>query len=977
MERQNQRRLAGFDEQETADAVGRTRPGARKSPSPPAGDHADIEPPSAAAPKSTPPPDLTGRSVYVVDAHSLIYQVFHALPEMSSPTGQPVGAVHGFMRDILTLLARNPDYLFCAFDFSGVTFRHSMYDQYKVARESMPLDLRPQMQSIRRLLEALSIPILEVPNFEADDILATLAAQTESAGGECFLVTGDKDCRQLITQRVKIYNIRKNLFFDTEALQQEWGIRPDQVVDFQAMVGDSIDNIPGIPLIGPKLARDLLQKYGTLDNILDHAGEISGTKRRENLLAARNQALLSRDLVRLDPQTPVAVDWDAGRVGGIDHPQVQQLCREFGFRRLAEDFSKLTVAAEHSEWSASYQAVLSLSDLDRVVTELGQARRFALATYIDDHNPRWSQITGLALACCEGQGYYVPITAGHAEPGGAAGTAPTALPLDEVLERLRPLLEDPSCEKIGHNLQFDMVVLRSAGVALRGAMLDTTVADYLLNPGERNHGVDELAQRYLNHTSTRLANLLGTGKQQKRLHEIPVEQAAQYTAEAADIAWRATDLLRKRLAAEGLDKLFHQVEMPLLEVLAELQYNGIRLDTDLLKQLGERLGERMEELEQEIYELAGEIFKIDSRLQLASVLFNRLGLPVLKKTKTGPSTDAEVLADLAKNHPLPAKILEYRHNAKLKSTYVDALPLLVNPRTGRVHTSFKQDVAATGRLSSQDPNLQNIPVRSDEGRQIRAAFLPAADDWVLLAADYSQIELRVLAHFSGDAALQRAFQQDQDIHALVAGEIHGVPMEQVTAEMRRRAKTINFGVIYGLSPFGLAKALQIDTGEAATFIDAYFQRYVGVSEFIEDTLEECRKAGYVSTILGRRRAVQGVRDAGRRVDSRQRNLPERIAVNTVIQGSAADLIKLAMIDLRRQMQQEDLQARMLLQIHDELIFEVPANEISRLASLVTERMTQVGPLAVPLKVDLKTGKNWAECEPWDGDDPPLLGAGDA
>lgn len=917
----------------------------------------DVEP---ARPEQ--PAQISTRSadqvVYVVDAYALIFQVFHALPEMTGPAGQPVGAVHGFIRDIVDLLEnKSPDYLLCAFDPPGGTFRDERYAEYKADRDEMPEDLQPQIPNIRRMLEAMGVPCLERPGYEADDVLATVAREAQQEGMQCYVVTSDKDCRQLITDRVKIYNIRKDSIFDASELMKVWGIRPDQVVDFQSLVGDKVDNVPGVPLIGPKIAAELLQKYDTLDQVLDHAEEVSGKKRRENLMNGRESAMLSRDLVRLVDDVPVAIDWDAGRVTEVDHELVQALCQEFGFRRLAERLEGLAATAKPVTVQADYRTVATLDEFNDLVQQLSQQSQVSIDTETTSTLPRFAEIVGYSFAWQEGLAYYVPVRAPEGDPQ-----------LDPAIVRdaLRPVLENPGIRKIGQNLKYDMVVLRSAGIQLRGVACDTMVADYLIDPGERNHSLDDLAKRYLGHTTIKISELIGKGKKQKRMDEVPVAQVAPYAAEDADVPLRLTPVLESRLDEEGLAGLYRDLEVPLIDVLAEMEFNGIKVDVNRLGELGQRFGERMASLEQEIHALAGGPFNIDSRKQLSRVLFEDLDLPVVKKTKTGPSTDAEVLGELAKQHELPAKIIQYRQYAKLNSTYVDSLAGLVHPQTGRVHTSFKQDVAATGRLSSKDPNLQNIPVRTEDGREIRSAFLPGEDGWKLLAADYSQIELRVLAHFSGDVTLREAFAEDRDIHALVASEVHGVPLEEVTRDMRRGAKAVNFGVIYGQSPFGLAKALDIDKEQAAGFIDAYFARYPGVDEFMVKTLAECRQKGYVSSILGRRRAVQGVRDPSSLSDSRQRTLPERIAINTVIQGSAADLIKKAMINVHNRMRQEKLQARMLLQIHDELVFEVPSEEVDGLASLVREEMTTVEQLGVPLKVDVKVGGNWAECEPWDG-----------
>ena len=920
---------------------------------PPAAENVAEAARSAAAPEVVPPESLEGQTVYVVDAHSVIYQVYHALPEMTSPQGEPVGAVYGFARDMLYLLeVKRPDYLFCAFDLPGKTFRHELFDQYKIHRPEMPDDLIPQIASIRRLIDGLGIPALGCESFEADDVMATLARIVAERSGRCCLVTSDKDCRQLITDRVWLYNIRKDQLFDRDALKAEWGITPEQVVDFQALVGDSVDNVPGVPLIGPKLAQQLLEAYGTLEKVFEHAGEVPGAKRRQNLIEGHEQALLSRELVRLDRHVPITIDWGAGRTGGVDRSRVVELFHQFGFRSLAQkvDLLEGKPAAKKPQINAEYRLVDTPEALEALVDQLRRQKCISLDTETTSVWPRWAELVGLSFAWKEDEAWYLPVRA----PAGER-----CLDSGRTLDALRPVLEDPAIEKVGQNLKYDMIVLRSAGVKLAGVAFDTMVASYLLDAGQRNHNLDDLAQRYLDHTTIKISELIGTGKKQKRMDEVPVRQVADYAGEDALLPLRLRPILSGKLAEASLERLSTDVELPLIDVLVELEYNGIKIDVDRLAELSVRHAARMETLQREIYDLAGRKFNIASPKQLQEVLFQQQKLPVLKKTKTGPSTDAEVLEELAGVHPLPAKILDYRQVAKLKGTYVDALPGMVHPGTGRVHASFNQVVAATGRLSSSDPNLQNIPVRSEAGREIRSAFVPGEDGWVLLAADYSQIELRVLAHFTGDARLCEAFARDEDIHARVAGQVYGVPLEEVTGEMRRKAKAVNFGVIYGQSPFGLAKQLGIAQEEAAQFIDAYFGGYPGIEKFLAEVLAECRRNGYVSTILGRRRAIRGVRaDAGR-----QRNLAERTAVNTVIQGSAADLIKQAMIAIHRRLRRERLPARMLLQIHDELVFEVPTENLHDLARLVTEEMARAEALNVPLKVDVKAGPNWADTKP--------------
>ena len=915
-----------------------------------------------------------GKTVWVLDTHSLIYQVFHALPEMTSPAGEPVQAVFGVLRDVLALLAvKRPDYLFAAVDLPGNTFRHEIYGQYKIQRSAMPDDLVPQIPLVHKVFEALGVPVIGLEGFEADDIMATIARLAEAEGADCVLVTSDKDCRQLITDRVRLYNIRKEQIYDAESLLADWGICPGQVVDFQSLVGDPTDNVPGVPLIGPKIAGELLNKYETLEGVLDHAGEVSGQKRKQNLLGGRQQAMLSRSLVKLDANVDVKIDWASARVGQIDRSAVQELFDRYGFRRLGDQLDALAGASDDkpAEIKANYRLVDTPETLDELVAEMTRQDRISVDTETTNIWPRWAKIVGYSFSWKDNEAWYVPVR---------APIESRCLDPDKTLAALRPVLEDPSIEKVGQNLKYDMIVLRSArpisdnpdaantdtadaeptGIEMAGVAFDTMVADYLLEAGQRNHNLDELAKRYLNHTTIKIDELIGKGKDQKRMDEVPVDVVADYAGEDALVPLRLRPILLEGLRAAGLEDLFVELELPLIEVLAEMEYNGIKVDHKRLEKLSVRYGQRIESLAAEIFELAGREFNIASPKQLQQILFEEQGLPVVKRTKTGPSTDAEVLAELALAHPLPAKIIEYRQYSKLKNTYVDALPEMINPTTGRVHASFNQVVTATGRLSSSDPNLQNIPIRTEAGREIRSAFVPGREGWVLMAADYSQIELRVLAHYSQDEHLCRAFADDEDIHARVASQVNSVPLEEVTSEMRRQAKAVNFGVIYGQSGFGLAKQLGIEREKADKFIEEYFAGYPGIEKFMSTTLAECRHNGYVSTILGRRRAIQGVRSGA----GRQRNLAERTAINTVIQGSAADLIKQAMVDVYRRIRREKLSARMLLQIHDELVFEAPREELDYLVRLVTEEMVGGELLDVPLKVDVKTGPNWADAKPY-------------
>ncbi|QDU88640.1 DNA polymerase I [Pirellulimonas nuda] len=917
--------------------------------------------PSPVAPGTGAPP--SGWSVYVVDCHSLIFQVFHAIPEMTSPQGEPVSAVFGFTRDLLFLIEeKRPDALICVFDPPGGTFRDEIYDAYKAGRSSMPEDLSSQIPKIQQVIAALGAPVVTVPRFEADDVLATIARWCDEAGAECRLVTGDKDCRQLITDRVSVLNIRKNQEYDAAALAADWGIRPDQVCDFQALVGDKVDNIPGVPSIGPKSAKELLDRFGNLAAVLDGAEQIKGAKRAK-LLQHRADAELSRRLVELDRFVPLDPDWPAWKLGAPDAESLSELMREYGFRGLGDRAKQLAQGATGEpvadDWQAEYRTVTSLEELAELVARARRAGRVCVDTETTAKSPRHAELVGVALAWEPGEAYYVPVR-------GPAGDA--VLPLAGVVETLRPLLEDPTIGKIGQNLKYDLVVLRGVGLRVSGVEFDTMIASYLLGAGERNHGLDELSLRRLGHETIKITSLIGKGKDQKRMDEVPVAEVGPYAAEDADVPLRLLPILAQELAQNDLVQLNDEVETPLVPVLADLEYEGVRVDADQLAALSERFALRLDELQGEIETLAGGPFNIASPKQLADVLFNQLGLPVQKRTKTGPSTDADVLEALARLHPLPELIVQHRQFSKLKGTYVDALPELIHPGTGRVHCSLNQVVAATGRLSASDPNLQNIPVRTEAGREIRAAFTAREPGWRLLAADYSQIELRVLAHYSEDRGLCEAFASDRDIHTLVASQVGGVSIDEVTDAMRRGAKAVNFGIIYGQSPFGLARSLGIPKDEAARFISDYFERYPGVLDFIETTLAACRRDGMVRTLLGRKRAISGVRPRprsaelfDRRATPPQLTLPERTAVNTVIQGTAADLIKLAMLAVHRQIEENGLRSRMILQIHDELLFDAPEEEIDPLAALVREQMQGVAQLRVPLKVDIKTGKNWAEC----------------
>ena len=914
-------------------------------------------------------PDLHGKTVWAIDTLSRVYQLFHALPEMTAPDGTPVSVVFGLTRDLLEIVEKKkPDYLFCAMDLPGPTFRHEMFEAYKANRAEMPADLVPQIPLVRRLLEVFGIPCLEMPGYEADDVLATLATRTVFAGGDCTIATSDKDARQLLGPHVRLLNLRTNQPLGVDELMAEWGITPGQVVDFLSLVGDSVDNVPGVPGIGPKIASELLQKHGTLDTLLANIGAVAGAKRKENLAAYGDTARAGRELITLERAVPLAIPWPAGALHPPDVAALTDLLRTFGFRSLLDRVVRMgggtTVPVGPPASVARVKASVVRTLFDMEATEPKAAAR-PTPRPITLEEPRGPQEIAGVVARLRAA---TPLTLCVARPTGgtilarpvgvavAAGDACGWFDAETLASNddVRGLLADASLAKQGHDLKRQDVALRTRGIRMAGASFDTLLAAYLLEAGERNLGLTETAIRHGIAVDDPAAAALID-------HPLEPRQAAAHCRLVQELAKRLPSLLE----GQGLTNLFANVEMPLAAVLADMEVRGVRVDSAALAALSAAYAIRLEELEREIHALAGRPFAIASPLQLRAVLFDELGLPVVKRGKTGPSTDAEVLEQLAPLHALPAKLLEHRKYAKLKSTYVDALPALVDPSSGRIHTSFNQTVTATGRLSSSDPNLQNIPTRTAEGQQIRAAFLPGEPGWRFVAADYSQIELRVLAHLSGDGAMKAAFAAGEDIHTRTAASVHGIDAANVTPAMRRVAKAVNFGILYGQSAFGLARALGIPQADAAEFIAGYFRVFEGAAAFMDDALDRCRQDGSVTTILGRRRRIAGVRDRNKRRNAAgvmTLTLPEREAVNTVVQGSAADLIKLAMLRVDGRLRGERRRAAIVLQIHDELLLEAPADEVADVERLVVEEMQSALTLSVPIEVSVQAGDTWAECE---------------
>ncbi len=886
------------------------------------------------------------KTIFLIDGSAYIYRAFHAIRHLSSSSGLPTNAVYGFTRMLLKLFEdREPRFATICFDAKGPTFRHKLYPAYKANRPPMPEDMIVQLPYIREVVEAFNLPNLEKEGFEADDLIGTLARRAEQEGFEVVMVTGDKDFMQLVTEHAVIWDPMKDKVTTLDGLREAYGIEPHQMIDVMGLSGDTSDNIPGVPGIGPKTALKLIRTYGSMEELYRQVDTVKQKKLHENLVKYREQAFLSRKLVTIDTAVPVDFESHRFRIGKPDRDRLSELFSRLEFRQLQQSFAK-----RRDRQPKRYRAVLDEAALDDLVTRLEKAGSFALDTETTSTQPMRARLVGLSFAIEPHEAFYIPC--GHDYPD-----APRQLPLEQVLDRLRPLLEDDGIPKTGQNIKYDWIVLHQNRVRLAGVDFDTMVASYLLNPSKRAHGLDQIALDFLDHKTTTYKSLFPKGKKPGGFNEVPLEKAVPYSCEDADITLLARRVLAPKLAELGLQELFEQVEIPLIGVLKDMELAGIGVDREALQALSQQFSRELEKLEQEIYQSAGEAFNINSSQQLSAILFEKLKLPVQKKTrkKTAYSTDVDVLTALAERHELPALILRHRSLAKLKSTYTDALLELINPDTGRIHTSFNQTVTATGRLSSSDPNLQNIPVRTEEGRQIRRAFVPRPG-WHLLSADYSQIELRILAHYSDDPILIRAFAENEDVHLRTAAEVFQMAPELITPELRRQAKIINFGIIYGMGAFRLSKELGISRKMAQTYIDHYFQRYAGVKRFIDQAVESVRLTGKTSTLLGRIRLLPEINSANRNV----RLFAERTAINTPIQGTAADLIKVAMIRVHRELRSRGMQTVMLLSVHDELVLEVPPEETRSATRLVTEMMEGVWELKVPLKVNVALGDNWAE-----------------
>jgi DNA polymerase-1 len=888
----------------------------------------------------------TEKIVYLIDGTAYIHRAYHAIRGLANSKGLPTNAIFGFTRILIKLMQdRDPHYAAMFFDAKGPTFRHDIYQEYKANRPAMPEDMAVQIPYIKDVTTAYHLPIIEMAGFEADDLIGTYARIAEQSGFAVVMVTGDKDFLQLVTENNIIWDPMKEKTIDIRTIREEYGVEPHQMIDVMGLSGDTTDNIPGVPGIGQKTALGLIKAHGDMERLYQKLESITKKKQRENLVDFKDQAFLSKTLVTINTAVPVAIDLKQFEITPPDTQALSNLFKTLEFRQLQKSVSAKTDLSDKD-----YQAILNAKKLSELVTRLNSAKIFALDTETTSTNPMVAKLVGLSFSITPHEAFYIPC--GHNYLG-----VPQQLKLAVVLQQLKAVLENADIQKVGQNIKYDWMVLARHGIDLAGVTFDTMLASYLLNPSKRAHNLDQIALDFLGHKTITYEEVAGKGKKATSFAEVSLEKAVPYACEDADITLMAKEVLAHGLEEIGLTKLLEDVEMPLVPVLMRMEMRGTGIDINRLNELSKSFEHQLEALEGSIYGLADEKFNINSSQQLGRILFEKLKLPVQKKTKkkTGYSTDVDVLNVLAEHHELPVLVLKHRTLSKLKSTYADALIDLVNPDTGRIHTSYNQTVTATGRLSSSDPNLQNIPIRTDEGREIRRAFIPQTG-WHLVSADYSQVELRILAHYSDDQILIKSFLNDEDIHTRTAGEVFQVSPEMINPELRRQAKAINFGIIYGMSAFGLSKQLEISQKMAKTYIDNYFSRYKGVKQFLDQTIAEARRAKQSSTLLGRIRLLPDIGSANNIV----RQAAERVAVNTPIQGSAADLIKLAMINADRAFREKNLQSAMLLTVHDELVFEVPPDELDTVSNLVKEIMEGVWKLKVPLKVNVTYGANWAE-----------------
>ena len=929
-------------------------------------------------------PTIAPNPLVLVDGSSYLYRAFHAFPPLTNSAGEPTGAMYGVLNMLKSLISQvQPSHIAVVFDAKGKTFRDEMFEQYKSHRPPMPDDLRKQIQPLHDIIRALGIPLLVIEGVEADDVIGTLAVAASKANQKVLISTGDKDMAQLVDDNIMLINTMNNTLLDREAVIEKYGIPPELIIDYLALMGDSADNIPGVAGVGEKTALGLLQGIGSMAEIyanLDKVAElpIRGAKKLgDKLLAEKEMADLSYRLATIKTDVALDITPEQLTLGASNNDQLTEYFGRYEFKRwlnevmngadsitnnneqptkinhyqatpsLAQDNSDETLPAIQID-SSRYETLLTEADLNRWVEKLKQAKLFALDTETDNLDYMAANLVGISFALENGEAAYLPLQLDYLG-------APKTLEKTTALALLKPVLENPAIQKVGQNFKYDLTIFARNGIDVQGVAFDTMLESYVLNSTGR-HNMDDLAKRYLGHQTISFEEIAGKGKNQLTFNQIPLEKAAEYAAEDADVTMKLQQVLWEKLSKEPtLEKLFKEMELPLLGVLSRMERRGVLIDSDALFLQSNEIANRLSELEEQAYVLAGQPFNLASTKQLQEILFDKLGLPVIQKTPKGaPSTNEEVLEELAFSHELPKVLVEHRGLSKLKSTYTDKLPQMVNPQTGRVHTSYHQAVTATGRLSSSDPNLQNIPIRNEEGRRIRQAFI-ARECFTVVAADYSQIELRIMAHLSQDQGLINAFTQGKDIHRSTAAEIFGVALDEVTSEQRRNAKAINFGLIYGMSAFGLSRQLSIGRADAQSYMDLYFKRYPGVQTFMHDIREKAKAQGYVETLFGRRLYLPDINSS----NGMRRKAAERVAINAPMQGTAADIIKRAMIQLDQKLQ-NDPDIEMIMQVHDELVFEVRSEKVAFYSELIKTQMESAADLVVPLIVEVGQGANWDE-----------------
>ncbi len=891
---------------------------------------------------------MSAGKLFLIDGNSLLYRSYYAIQRLSTSRGFPTNAIYGFISTLRKIMDQEkPPYLGVVFDTGKPTIRHKFFKDYKAHRKPMPEDLIPQVPVLKKVLKAMNIPCFEYEDYEADDVLASLARKAAREKIPAVIVTTDKDLLQLVDSSIAVYNPSKEMTLDEKRVREVFGVSPGQVVDVLSLWGDPSDNVPGVPGIGEKTSKMLINEFGSLDNLLANLDKIKNPRLREKIAQGMDKLAVSRQLVTVEANLDIAFRLADFSVSPPNAEELAGLFRELEFTSLLESYLK-----KPEEIKKDYSAVLSEKDLLSLIERIKAAGQVSVDTETDSPSPTQAHLVGISFSVKPGEAFYLPL--GHDYPG-----APSQIATEKAARLLRPVLSDSKILKIGQNIKYDYIVLKRAGVPLRGIDKDSMVLSYLLEPNWGKHNLDKLASVYLQAKTISYEQVAGKGKNEVTMNAVPVEKVVPYSCQDADFALQLCQLLWPRVVEKKLDSLYRVVELPLIELLAEMEIWGVKIDRAALEALSAELEAELKRLEKKIFELSGQEFNLNSPQQLADILFHKFQLTPSRKTKITKrySTSLDILQELAPLHPIAQYALEYRQLAKLKSTYADALPLLINPETERIHTSYNQTVAATGRLSSSEPNLQNIPMRGELGQRFRRAFI-AEPGWLLLAADYSQIELRVLAHLSGDPALIETFAADRDIHEETARQVFGPPLPHLKDELRRKAKVINFSIIYGTSAFSLAKELGTEPRQAQRFIDCYFEQHPRVREFLEDTVKEAEERGSTQTIFGRLRQVPELKQKDKVIQQAGR----RIALNAPIQGSAADLMKKAMIEIWEEFKAKDLKTKMILQVHDELVFEVPKREKEQVEALVKQKMEHVYPLRVPLKVHLGWGANWADAK---------------